>query len=135
VRVHLAREHALELELGDRALETTNVALDGLRGVLVLLRLREIEQLARVRETFAELVERADDRFELRALASELLRALGVVPDRRVLELPQDFGESLAAALVVKGTPSTPWSAGSGRRSCGVSGSFPWIHLCESRVA
>jgi hypothetical protein len=126
VRVHLAREHALELEPGDRVLETSDVALDGLRGVLVLLRFGEAEQLARIDQACAELVERADDRFEFRALAPELLRTLGPIPDGRVFELPQDFGESLAAALIVKGTPSTPCSAGSGRRSSGVSGSFPW---------
>jgi hypothetical protein len=125
VRVHLAGKHPLELEPGDLALDTLEIALDGFRRVLVLLRFREVEQLARVRQAFAKLVERADDRLEPGALASELLRALGVVPDRGVLELPQDFREALALGFIVKGTPSTPWSAGSGRRSSGGWDSFP----------
>jgi len=112
VRVHLAREHALELELGDRALEPLDVALHGQRRGFILFRLCELQKLACVLEALAQLVERADDSFEFRALAPELLRALGVAPDRGVLELPQDLVEPLVATFVVKGTPSTPWSAG-----------------------
>jgi hypothetical protein len=103
--VHLAGEHALELELGDGALELFDVALDSARGSLVLLGFGEPEQLTGVGEPLPQLVARADDRFEPGALAAELLGALGVVPDRRLFELPQDFGEPLAARFVVKGTP------------------------------
>ena len=52
-----------------------------------------------------ELVERADDGLELGALAAEFLGAVGLVPDGRILELAQDLGQALAAALVVKDTP------------------------------
>jgi len=40
-----------------------------------------------------------------RPLLTQLLGALRLVPDRRILEFSQDFLESLALALIVKGTP------------------------------
>jgi hypothetical protein len=105
VRVHLAREHALEFELGDVALEARGVELDGPDRALVGLRLGEIEQLDGLVQAATQPVERADDSLELGALAAQFLCALRVLPDRRVLELPQDLRQSLAAPLVVKDTP------------------------------
>jgi len=105
VRIHFARKHPLELELCDRPLQSLDIVLHGSSRILVLLGLREVEQCTRIGETLAQLVEGADDRFELRALATELLCTLGLAPDRRVLELSQDLGQALAAPLVVKGTP------------------------------
>jgi hypothetical protein len=105
VRVHLAREHALELELRDLALETRDVLLDGADHALVGVGLGEFEQFAGLAQPGAETVERTDDRLEPGALAPEFLGTLRVLPDRRVLELPQDLGESLAAPVVVKDTP------------------------------
>jgi hypothetical protein len=106
VRVHLAREHALEFELLHLGIDVAEVGLDRARGALVVLAFREIEQLAGFGQPLAQLVERGDDGVELGALAAELLRALGLLPDGRVLELAQDLGQALALALVVKGTPS-----------------------------
>jgi hypothetical protein len=105
VRVHLAGEHALELELRNVPLEARDVLLDGPDRAFVGLRLGEFEQLTGLGQAAVEAIERADDRLELGALAAEFLGALRVLPDRRVLELPQDFRESLAAPLVVKDTP------------------------------
>ncbi len=46
-----------------------------------------------------------DDAVELAALTAQFLRPLRVLPDGRVFEFPQDFGESLGLARIVKGTP------------------------------
>jgi hypothetical protein len=122
VRVHLAREHALELELADRAIEIAEVGLDRPRRARVALGLREVEQFAGLDETAAQPVERSDHGFEPGALAAKLLRALRVLPDGRVLELPQDLGQPLTLAFVVKGTPSAHRCAAGGLRSGGGSG-------------
>jgi hypothetical protein len=105
VRVHLAREHALELELRDLALEARDVLLDGADRALVGLRLGEFEQLAGLAQPAAQAIERTDDRLELGAFAAEFLGTLRVLPDRRVLEFPQDLRKPLAASIVVKDTP------------------------------
>jgi hypothetical protein len=95
----------VELELRDFALEPRHVLLDGPDRALVGLRLGEFEQLAGLAQAAGQAVERADDRLELGALAAEFLGALRVLPDGRVLELPQDLCQALAASLVVKDTP------------------------------
>jgi len=105
VRVHLAGEHALEFELRDLAFQAAHVLLDRLDGALVGLGLCQLEQFPGFRDPAAQPVERPDDRFELGALAAEFLRPLRLLPDGGILEFPQDLGEALAAALVVKDTP------------------------------
>jgi hypothetical protein len=112
VRVHLAREHALEFELLHLGVDAAEVGLDRARGAFVVLGLREVEQLAGLGQSVAQLVEGRDDGVELGALAPEFLRALGLLPDRRVFQLAQDLGQALALALVVKGTPSARSCAG-----------------------
>jgi hypothetical protein len=105
VGVHLAREHALELEAGDFLLQPLGVLLDGGDRAGVVLRLGEIEEFRGFVDTASQAIEGADDALELRALAAELLRALGLTPDPGILEFPQDLRQSLAASFVVKGTP------------------------------
>jgi hypothetical protein len=111
VRVHFAREHALELELGDLAIDSAEVGLDGLRGARVGFGLREFEQFARFRQAGAKLVECADDAFQLGAFASEFLGPFRLLPDGGIFEFPQDLGQALALAGIVKGTPSAHRSA------------------------
>ncbi len=105
MRVHLAGEHALELEARDRGLDLADVRLHGAHHALVGVRLGEFEQLGGFVEPGLQLVEGADDRLELGALTAEFLGAVGLAPDGRILEFPQHLGQALAAALVVKGTP------------------------------
>jgi hypothetical protein len=105
VRVHRAREHALELERLDLCLERGRIALDlGDRAGLGL-GLGELEELERAGDAGPDAVEPLDDRGELRALAAERLRPVGVVPDPGVLEFAAYFGEPLALAVVLKDTP------------------------------
>jgi hypothetical protein len=103
--VHLAREHATELELADALLEAGQVGGDGTDGGRVVLVGRELQQIGGVVEPGVQLLDRDDDGLERGALAAEPLRALRVTPDVGVLELAQDLGQALLPVRVVKDTP------------------------------
>ena len=105
VRIHLAREHALELEARDLAFDPVHVLLDRAHHGLVRVGLGQLEQFAGLVQADAQAVEGADHCLELGAFAAQFLRALRLVPDGGVFELAQDFGQALGAALVVKDTP------------------------------
>jgi hypothetical protein len=105
VRVHLPGEHPLELERLDALRELLDVGDDRVRGALVVLRDRELEQLAGFADAALQRFELVDDLREACALAPEVLRALRVVPDVRVLELAGDFLQPLALGIEVKDTP------------------------------
>jgi hypothetical protein len=47
-----------------------------------------------------------DDVLELRALLAEFLRALRILPNIRLLELPGDFLQALVLVVVIKDTSS-----------------------------
>jgi hypothetical protein len=85
VGIHLAGEHALELELLDAVAQVRDVGFDFAGGGLVALFGREFDEFSRICETARELVQAADDLFELRALLAEFLRAFRLVPDTRLL--------------------------------------------------
>jgi hypothetical protein len=91
VRVHLAAEHPLQLELADLRLDGGQLALDVARDRLVVIGLGEREQLDGVVDGRGRAVQLLDLGGELGALAAEFLGALGLGPDRRVLELADDF--------------------------------------------
>jgi hypothetical protein len=91
VRVHLAAEHALELELAHPGLEHIGVALDLARGRLVILVFGQLQQLRSITDGGAGAIELGQFGLELRALAPELLSALGDVPDGGVFQLAADF--------------------------------------------
>jgi hypothetical protein len=105
VRVHGPREHALELEALDLALELGRVALDLADRAALAFRLGEVEELERTEDAVADAIEALGDRRELGALAAERLRLLRRVPDLRVFELAAYFREALALAVVLKDTP------------------------------
>src|SRR5712692_341830 len=77
----------------------------------------ELEQLARIAELTLEAGEHADDVLELFLFAPQLLGALGIGPDVRLLELPRYRGETRLLALEVKDTSAAPPTAYSGRRA------------------
>jgi hypothetical protein len=107
VGVHLAREHASELEAGQPLLERSEVRLDLADGLGILFLDSEAQQFVGVAETGSQFVEDDDDLLELRALLAQGLRPLGFVPDIRLFQLALDFYEPLGFAVVVKDTPST----------------------------
>jgi hypothetical protein len=108
VRIHLARKHALEFELLDVLLDGRDVALHFARSGLVVLLDGKRQQFTGILEPVRDAIERCDDLIEARALAAELLGAIGRVPDRRIFQLAIYFREALALVVVLKGTSSAP---------------------------
>jgi hypothetical protein len=116
VRVHRVVEHAAELEVRDRLLEVLDVVADGAeRGVVTFLA-RHGEELAGVLEPRVDPVEALHHRLERAALLAQLLGPLGVVPDLRILEGPDDFYEALLLRVVVKDTSAARSPGRRGRR-------------------
>jgi hypothetical protein len=105
VRVHLAREHALEFERLDLFPQAGGVRDHRFRGVVVAFGNRKLEQLGRTGEPGRQLREAFDDLAELRALATERLRTRRVVPDVGMFELARYFFEPLTLGIEVKDTP------------------------------
>jgi hypothetical protein len=85
VRVHLAGEHALELQ----CLDATGVTLDVLDhrrgGVRVVLGLGQVEQLVRAAQTFQQLADAIDHLVQRGTLTAQALGEVRRVPDVRVL--------------------------------------------------
>jgi hypothetical protein len=105
VRVHLAVEHALQLEPAHAAFEAGRVALDVLRGGRVVLAFGQVQQLRGVRDGFGGAVELGQLRGQFRPLAAQLLRLVGPGPDGGVFQLAADFFEAFLLAVVLKETP------------------------------
>jgi hypothetical protein len=89
--IHLAAEHALELELAHAGLELAGVALDVARSGLVVFTFRHFKQLRRIADRAAGAIEFAQVADQPRPLAPEFLGTFGRVPDRGVLQLAADF--------------------------------------------
>jgi hypothetical protein len=119
MRIHLAREHALELEACNLGFDPVNVLLDRAHHSLVRVGLCELEKLAGFVQADAEAIQCADDTLELGAFTAQLLRTLRLAPDRGVFEFAQDFGQALGAALVVKDTSLAHWCAARAHRRSG----------------
>jgi hypothetical protein len=105
VRIHLAGEHAPELELLHFVLELKAVGFDGLECLLIVLFRRELEELGGFGEALTHSLERVDDFAEARALAAELLRPCLILPDVRRLELGKDLRQALFLGIELKDTP------------------------------
>jgi hypothetical protein len=106
MRIHLAGEHALEFQLLDAACITLHVVDHGLRSLLVVLHLGEVQQFVRAGEALAQRADAGDGLVQQRALAAKRLRPFGVVPDVRAFEFAIDFFQTLDLGVVVKDTPS-----------------------------
>jgi hypothetical protein len=91
VGIHLAAEHALELELAHAGLELSGVALDVARRGLIVLALGQLEQLRRIAYRAAGAIEFAQVADQPRTLATQLLGAFGRIPDGGILQLAADF--------------------------------------------
>jgi hypothetical protein len=105
VRVHLAAEHAFELEPANLAFELLGIAPDVLGGGLITLPLGQLEQLRRIGDALGRAIDLREVGAEAGTLLPELLRPLRLRPDGRVLELPPYLLEALFLAIVLKETP------------------------------
>ena len=98
-------EHAPEFKLGDHRLKLLRVDFDAQQAGLVTVGLRHVVELDVVAQVAGQVVDGLDHGFQRAFLATEFLRALGLVPDLRVLERGVDFVESQGFPVVVKDTP------------------------------
>jgi hypothetical protein len=111
VGVHLAREHAAELEHLELLRQALDLPDEIAERAFVLFLARELVQLAGLVERLLDAAQRRDDAFELGALAAQALRALRVGPNGGILELAVDFLEPLSLGVIVKDTSATRRSA------------------------
>ena len=78
----------------------------------VALHLAELDQRDGVVEIALDLGERAEPVLQHRALAHQLLRGVGIVPEVRVFGLGVQFGETPRRGIDVKDASSAvPWTA------------------------
>src|SRR5690606_26040834 len=106
--VHLAREHARELQALDVLFQLVQFLLDvGDAGGIVFLG-EQLQQFLGVIQGAAQLVEGADGFAQPGALAAQFLGALGIVPDIGNFQLAGYFLEAVFLFSVVKDTPSEP---------------------------
>jgi hypothetical protein len=106
VGIHLAAEHALELEPAYARLEFAGVALDVTRGRLVVLTFGQFQQLRSITDCRVGAIQIFDLGGEARALPAELLGPIGCAPDSRIFQFPGYFFEAFFLAVVLKETPS-----------------------------
>jgi hypothetical protein len=116
-RIRRVAEHAAELELLDRLAQRVRLGLDRGEAGRVALGLAHLVELGVVGEVRRQVVDRLDHGLQRLLLAPQVLRALGLVPDARVLECRLDFVQPQCLAVVVKDTPGAAGCAGSGRRA------------------
>jgi predicted membrane metal-binding protein len=105
VRVHLAAEHALELEAADLLLQPRGVLLDIARRGFIAFALGQLEQLGGVIDALGGAIDVRQVGREACPFLAELLRAIRLRPDRRILELPSYLLQALFLAIVLKETP------------------------------
>ncbi|OGI45633.1 MAG: hypothetical protein A2151_02135 [Candidatus Muproteobacteria bacterium RBG_16_65_34] len=79
-----------------------------MRHLGVLLIARQLQQLMRLSKLAVEAIEPPELLLQARALASQLLGKLGIIPDIRLFELAPDLGQALVLGVVVKDPPEFP---------------------------
>jgi hypothetical protein len=107
VRVHLAAEHAFELETAYFAFEPLRVLADVLGGGFVALPLGQLQKLLGIADALGGAIDLRDVGAETGPLLTELLGPVRLRPDGRVFELSAYLFEALFLAIVFKETPVT----------------------------
>jgi hypothetical protein len=115
VRIERVGEHAAELHRRNVLFDLCSLFPYFLEGGVVVVGLRQAEELGGIGEPAADAAEGADDRLERLLFLAELLRALLVAPDLRIAQLALDFGQPSLLALEVKDTSAAPPTATAGR--------------------
>jgi len=105
VGVHLAAEHALQLEPANPFLEPCGVTLDVPRRAFIVFALGEVEELRGVGDGLRGAVQLLELRGEPGTFAPQLLRLVGLLPDGGVLQLATYLFEAFLLAVVLKETP------------------------------
>jgi hypothetical protein len=106
VRIHLAREHALEFEQFDLDSQTFDIGLDFHARPRISLRGGQLQEFRGIGQGALQAIQAADDLLELGAFLAQFLRAIGVAPDARLLQLALYFLQPLVFIVVIKDTSS-----------------------------
>jgi hypothetical protein len=107
VGVHIAGEHAPELEALDARFEASQITFHfGCRRRVVFFN-GQRKQLVRIAQAVRNFVEADDDLLQPGSFLAQCLRALGVVPDVRLLQFALNLGQPFRLLIVVKDTSST----------------------------
>jgi hypothetical protein len=91
VRIHLAAEHALELEPANPGLQLPGVAFDVARDGLVVFTFRHFQQLRGIADRTAGAVKFTQIADQPRSLAPQFLGAFRRIPDGGIFQLAADF--------------------------------------------
>jgi hypothetical protein len=110
-------EHAAEFHFLHRLFQRFRVCSDALQSGVVAFLLRHLEQVGAVAQALVELGQRFDDPFQRAAFLAQFLGALGVIPDRRVFQQLDDFGQAFLFGIVVKDTSAGRWPVRKGFRA------------------
>lgn len=105
VLVHLAREHATELKYLQLRLKAIQFALYFVDGVFIVFFDGHIQQVFSIAQTAVEGINGLNNGFQRRPLATQLLRAVRVIPDIALSQFVFYFFETLNLVGVVKDTP------------------------------
>ena len=105
VGVHLAAEHAAELQFLEDLAQALDFAGDVVHRAFVVFLDGHGQQVAGVGQAAGQFVEGLDDLRQLGALTAQILRVFRIVPDVRVFQLAIDFGQTVMLLIVVKDTP------------------------------
>jgi hypothetical protein len=97
-------KHAPEFETFDGALQRFGIAFDARKRGIVVLVARDVVELTCIAHARAQTFQRTDDAFERLAFFSEVLRALGLVPDIRIFGELDDLAQAYLLLLEVKDT-------------------------------
>jgi hypothetical protein len=105
VRIHLAVEHALQLELAYSPLEPCGILLDVRGSALVVFAFRKLKELCGIGDGLGSPVQLLELGGELGAFATELTGLVRVLPDRGILQLSAYLFEAFLLRVVLKETP------------------------------
>jgi hypothetical protein len=105
MRIHLAVEHALELELAHAVFEAGGILLDVGGGGFIVLALGEVEELGGIGDRLGSAIQLFELRGELGAFAAELAGLVRVLPDGGVFQLATYLFEAFLLVVVLKETP------------------------------
>ena len=99
--VHIKPEHHATIRVSSDLRQRGSVFLLG----------SHVEQFGTLPYALVQCVQLLDHRLQSRLASSEFLGTIGILPDVRILQLPQCFLELFLLGIVVKDTPSGRWPA------------------------
>jgi hypothetical protein len=120
IAVGFARQHGFQAHLLGAAIQRQQRIFRVRHHSGVVLRLRHLDQIARVPQFIGEFGNGAERTVQLLALAHQLLRGLRIVPDGRVFGLGVQFVQAAIGLIPVKDASSAGQLPAQCRRRHGI---------------